>query len=87
MYAFTTQASEPSEKPRSVRIDGSATFTMVVSSTIMKLPKQRTMKARQRARSSTETCVVVIVSWSHLLLAVFVIAPDRGFDPIDPLPT
>ena len=31
-YAFTTQASEVSVKPRSSRIDGSATFTIVVSS-------------------------------------------------------
>ena len=55
MYAFTTQASEASVKPRSVRIDGSATFTMVVSSTIMKLPRQRTTKASQRARTSVFT--------------------------------
>jgi len=33
MYAFTTQTSEVSVKPRSSRIDGRATFTIVVSST------------------------------------------------------
>ena len=34
--------------PRSVRIDGSATFTIVVSSTIMRLPMQSTISAHQR---------------------------------------
>jgi hypothetical protein len=41
-YAFTTHASEVSEKPRSFWIDGSATFTIVVSRTIMSEPAQRT---------------------------------------------
>jgi hypothetical protein len=40
-YAFTTQASEVSEKPRSCLIDGSATFTIVASRTIMRLPRHR----------------------------------------------
>jgi hypothetical protein len=39
---LTTQASEVSEKPRSSRIDGSATFTIVASRTIIRLPRQRT---------------------------------------------
>src|SRR6266516_3102486 len=55
MYAFTTHASELWVNPRSVRIDGSATFTIVVSSTIMKLPRHRTIRARQRARCSLVT--------------------------------
>ena len=37
-----------SEKPRSARIDGSATFTIVVSSTIIRLPRQSTSRASQR---------------------------------------
>ena len=41
-YAFTTHASDVCEKPRSSRIDGSATFTIVVSSTIIRSPRQRT---------------------------------------------
>ena len=41
-YAFTTQASEVSLNPRSCLIEGSATFTMVTSSTIIKLARQRT---------------------------------------------
>ena len=51
-YAFTTQASEVCEKPRSSRIDGSATFTIVVSSTIIRSPRQRTKSASQRLRLS-----------------------------------
>src|SRR6266508_4532919 len=51
-YALTTQASEVSEKPRSCRIDGSATFTIVTSSTIIRLPRQRTYSASQRVGSS-----------------------------------
>jgi hypothetical protein len=41
-YAFTTQASDVCEKPRSSRIDGSATFTIVPSRTIIRSPRQRT---------------------------------------------
>src|SRR6266705_4790646 len=52
MYAFTTQTSEVSVKARSSRIDGRATFTMVVSRTIMSSPRQRTMSASQRFRLS-----------------------------------
>src|SRR3954451_9859934 len=36
MYALTTHASEVCVKPRSARIDGRATFTIVVSSTMRK---------------------------------------------------
>ena len=52
MYAFTTHTSEVSVKRRSSLIDGSATFTIVVSSTIIKTPKHRTMNASQRLRRS-----------------------------------
>ena len=52
-YAFTTHASEVSEKPRSLLIDGSATFTIVVSRTIIRLPRQRTPSASQRVRESS----------------------------------
>jgi hypothetical protein len=41
-YAFTTHANEVSEKPRSSRIEGSATPTMVTSRTIIRLAAQRT---------------------------------------------
>ncbi len=41
-YALTTQASPVSEKPRSSLIDGSATFTIVPSRTIIRSPRQRT---------------------------------------------
>jgi hypothetical protein len=41
-YALTTHASDASEKPRSSRIDGSATFTIVESSTIIKSARQST---------------------------------------------
>ena len=50
-YAFTTHASEVDEKPRSSLMEGSATFTIVVSSTIMSVPRQRTIRAYQRVRS------------------------------------
>src|SRR2546423_7943684 len=48
MYALTTHTSAVSLNARSVRMDGSATFTMVVSSTIMSTPRQRTRRAHQR---------------------------------------
>src|SRR5262249_43634788 len=51
MYAFTTHARLASEKPRSSRIAGSATFTMVMSRTIISIPVQRTMRAANRRRS------------------------------------
>jgi hypothetical protein len=39
-YAFTTHSSSDTEIPRSLRIDGSATFTTVLSSMIMNSPKE-----------------------------------------------
>jgi hypothetical protein len=44
--------SEVWEKCRSERIDGSATLTIVVSSTIIRLPPQSTISASQRLRVS-----------------------------------
>jgi hypothetical protein len=40
--AVREQASEVSEKPRSSLIEGSATLTIVASSTIIRLPSVRT---------------------------------------------
>ena len=51
MYALTTQARLASENPRSSRIAGSATFTMVMSRTIISIPVQRTIRAANRRRS------------------------------------
>src|SRR5262245_15168677 len=48
MYAFTTQTREVSLNGRSSRIDGSATFTIVVSSTIIRTPAHKTYSASQR---------------------------------------
>ena len=42
MYALTTQTRDVSVNARSSRMEGSATFTMVVSSTIIRTPEQRT---------------------------------------------
>jgi hypothetical protein len=50
MYALTTQASEVDEKPSACRIDGRATFTTVVSTTIIRSPTQRITSAIQRVR-------------------------------------
>jgi hypothetical protein len=47
-YAFTTQARLDCEKPRSVWIEGSATFTTVTSSTIISIPTHSTISASQR---------------------------------------
>jgi hypothetical protein len=47
-YAFTTQASEVSVKPRSSLIDGSATPTIVTSRTIIRSPRHNTISASQR---------------------------------------
>jgi hypothetical protein len=41
-YALTTHASDVWVKPRSSRIDGSATFTIVTSSTIIRLARHST---------------------------------------------
>ena len=45
-------------KPRSARIDGSATFTMLWSSTIIRSPRQSTQSASQRDRVSFITCLL-----------------------------
>src|SRR5512132_290839 len=47
-YALTTHASDSSENPRSARIDGSATPTIVTSRTIIRSPRQRMRSASQR---------------------------------------
>ncbi|MND03125.1 hypothetical protein D3C83_228040 [compost metagenome] len=47
---MTTHTSVVSVKPRSTLIEGSATFTMVVSSTIIRSPRQSTISASQRVR-------------------------------------
>src|ERR1700761_6090965 len=49
--ALITQVRFPWEKPRSRWIDGRATFTIVVSSTIMSCARQTTTSAIQRRRS------------------------------------
>ena len=51
-YAFTTQASEVWENSRSWRIDGSATFTIVASRTIIRLASVSVYSANQRVRLS-----------------------------------
>src|SRR5262245_19583279 len=49
-------------------MEGSATFTMVESSTIMRLPRQRTISASQRLRLSVRLSVrPVVMSFPHLL--------------------
>src|SRR6267143_5492209 len=66
MYAFITQTSEVCEKRRSAWIEGSATFTTVVSRTVIRSPRQRTMSASQRFRWSM--LLVTIISPLSLLL-------------------
>src|SRR6266480_2062505 len=70
MYAFTTQTSEVSVKARSSRIDGKATFTIVVSRTIIRSPRQRTISASQRLRLLSDMAVKVflLLRSSRLLL-------------------
>src|SRR4051794_5567161 len=53
MYALTTQTSVVSVKRRSSRIEGSATFTIVVSSTIISTPVHNTISAHHLRRSSS----------------------------------
>src|SRR5206468_2472228 len=53
----TTHARSLWEKPRLSWIEGSVTFTIVTSRTIISIPAQSTYRAAQRARSS----VVVVV--------------------------
>src|ERR1700742_5061795 len=49
--ALTTHVRLPCVKPRSCWMDGSATFTIVESSTIMSCARQTTTSASQRRRS------------------------------------
>src|SRR5882762_4845688 len=62
MYAFTTQTNEVSIKSRASQIEGRATFTIVVSRTIISSPRQRTMSATQRLRASTRLVTAVLLS-------------------------
>src|SRR6266581_1568458 len=78
MYAFTTQTSEVSVKARSSRIDGRATFTIVVSRTIISSPKQRTMSASQRFRWSMP--LVTIILLFLLLLPEFLLHLAKAID-------
>ncbi len=59
-YALTTHASDVSEKPRSSRIDGRATPTIVTSRTIIRSPRQSTRSASQRVRESMFVMSVVL---------------------------
>src|SRR6267154_3724743 len=68
MYAFTTQTSDVSVKSRASRIDGRATFTIVVSRTIISSPMQRTMSASQRLRESITAFLLVSDGPARLLL-------------------
>ena len=56
---MTTQARLLWEKPRSSWIDGSATFTIVASRTIISMPAQSTYSAAQRVRSVLVSVVTV----------------------------
>ena len=60
MYALTTHASDACENPRSSRIEGSATFTIVTSSTIIRSPRQRTARASHFARVSAMVIVGIL---------------------------
>ena len=76
---MTTQASDVCEKPRSARIDGSATLTIVVSRTIIRLPMQRTTSANQRFRPS-----IVVWRVSLSVIAVMSASSELGVIPYDP---
>jgi hypothetical protein len=60
---LTTQARPELEKPRSSWIDGRATFTTVVSRTIISIPTHRTTSAIQRVRSSASgpACSMAVI--------------------------
>src|SRR3954469_3309279 len=60
-YAFTTHARSDCEKPRSLWIEGSATFTTVASRTIISTPTHRTTSAVQRERSVCGAWVVTVL--------------------------
>jgi hypothetical protein len=51
---LTTQASDVSARCRSEPIDGSATFTIVVSSTIIRVPMHKVARAAHRRRSADD---------------------------------
>src|SRR5882762_8189796 len=68
MYAFTTQTSEVSVKRSDSRIEGRATFTIVVSRTIISSPMQRTMSASQRLRKSITAFLLMSDGPTRLLL-------------------
>src|SRR6185295_12863430 len=57
MYALTTHTSALSVKPRLPWIEGSATFTIVVSSTIMSSPAHSMYRASHFFRSSTNSAL------------------------------
>ena len=72
VYAFSTQASDDSEKPRSSRIDGRATLTIETSRTISRSPRHSTISASHFLRVSS----IVI---GNLLVVAF-----YRFDPGSP---
>src|SRR5882672_6673128 len=63
MYALTTHTTEVSVNPRSERIDGNATFTMVVSSTIISSPMHSSVSAHQRLSACTPVIGQVGSTW------------------------
>ena len=56
-----THARFACEKPRSRCIDGSATFTIVASSTIISWPMQTTASVTHRRRSPLIRLLIVII--------------------------
>src|SRR5262249_32498741 len=79
-----THASDASEKPRSARIDGSATPTIVTSKTIISSPRQTTSSASQRASCArAPPCAPRIPAPGPAV--TFVAAPSRyGLRPVTP---
>jgi hypothetical protein len=59
-YALTTHANAACENPRSVWIDGNATFTMLESNTIIKSPRHNTYNASHR-RFTSSICNLLLV--------------------------
>src|SRR6186713_885178 len=57
-----TQTNSASEKPRSARIDGRATLTIVTSSTAIRTPRQTTPRASQRAEAELGRVTAPIVA-------------------------
>src|SRR3954447_15623868 len=64
MYAFTTHVRSAWEKCRSRWMDGSATFTIVASTTIISCPRQTTASATQRRREALSASWIVTISWT-----------------------